>query len=46
MSRHTWMDRTFETARDAEIVLPWSRKARRDAAEAAEAKPQAAIARG
>ncbi|MEM7641389.1 MAG: hypothetical protein AAF366_02555 [Pseudomonadota bacterium] len=46
MSRHTWMDRTFETARDAEIVLPWSRKARRAAAEAAEVQPQPATARG
>lgn len=26
MSRQTWMDRTIEAARDADVRLPWSRK--------------------
>lgn len=26
MSRKTWMDRTLETAREADVRMPWSRR--------------------
>ncbi|CTQ48631.1 hypothetical protein [Jannaschia donghaensis] len=26
MSRQTWMDRTIEAARDADVQMPWTRR--------------------
>ncbi|MEL6586412.1 MAG: hypothetical protein AAFY65_03575 [Pseudomonadota bacterium] len=45
MSRQRWMDQTIETARTADIRMPWSRTARRDEAQTTEA-PLKAQAKG